>query len=374
MSKENNLPQFTIKQLLEAGVHFGHKTMRRNTKMIPYLYGARNGLSIINLQQTAQLLHQSLKIVKEIAKNNGRILFIATKKQAADVVAESAKRCGQYYVNQRWLGGMLTNWKTVSRSIKTLKNIEAQLENDEVGLNKKERLMLERKRAKLEGVLGGIKNMGGYPDLIFVIDTHREALAIAEAKNLKLPIMAILDSNCNPSGITYPIPGNDDSVKSIRLYCRLISDAILAGMKENMALAGIDLSKLEEGLSMDEILKGSQQNNQKNDRKFDKSKDKHKSEGSKHKAAAEVVETEETSEEEEESEEKKEVKVSKSKKVFVVEKDDKTASKKDGKAKIAKSTEGLAKKMAPKKDGVKSEKKPLAKVAGKTETKTTKKK
>ncbi len=240
------LPQFTIKQLLEAGVHFGHKTMRRNPKMSKYIYTSRNGVSIIDLTKTAELLHQSLKIVRDIAKNNGRILFVATKKQAADVVSEAAKRCGQYYVNFRWLGGMLTNWKTVSQSIKTLKKIEEQLADSEIGYNKKEKLVLERQRSKLEQALGGIKNMGGYPDLVFVIDTYKESLAIAEAKKLGVPIMAILDSNCNPTGITYPIPGNDDSAKSIKLFCRLISDAAIAGIKENMAVAGVDVSKFSD--------------------------------------------------------------------------------------------------------------------------------
>lgn len=240
-----NLPTFTIKQLLEAGVHFGHKSMRRNPKMQKYIYGDRNGVSIIDLNKTAPLLHSALKVVKDIAKNNGRILFIATKKQASEPVAEAAKRCGQYYVNFRWLGGMLTNWKTVSQSIKTLKKIEKQLaDEDEIGLNKKERLVLERKRLKLEQALGGIKDMGGYPDLIFVIDTFKESLAIAEAKKLNVPIMSIVDSNCNPDGIVFPIPGNDDSAKSIKLYCRLISDAIIAGVKENMANAGVDISKI----------------------------------------------------------------------------------------------------------------------------------
>ncbi len=244
MSK-TELPQFTIRQLLEAGAHFGHKTMRRNPKMAKYIYTSRNGISIIDLNKTAQLLQNSLKTVKEIAKNNGRILFVATKKQAIEPVAEAAKRCGQYYVNFRWLGGMLTNWKTVSQSIKTLKKIEEQLADTEVGYNKKEKLVLERQRAKLEQALGGIKNMGGYPDLVFVIDTHKEALAIAEAKKLNIPIMAVLDSNCNPNGITFPIPGNDDSAKSIKLFCRLISDAAIAGIKENMAISGIDISKFE---------------------------------------------------------------------------------------------------------------------------------
>lgn len=240
-----NLPTFTIKQLLEAGVHFGHKSMRRNPKMQKYIYGDRNGVSIIDLNKTAPLLHNALKTVKDIAKNNGKILFIATKKQAAEPIAEAAKRCGQYYVNFRWLGGMLTNWKTVSQSIKTLKKIEKQLaEEDEIGLNKKERLVLERKRLKLEQALGGIKDMGGYPDLIFVIDTFKESLAIAEAKKLNVPIMSIVDSNCNPDGIVFPIPGNDDSAKSIKLYCRLISDAIIAGIKENMVNSGLDISKI----------------------------------------------------------------------------------------------------------------------------------
>lgn len=253
MTKDNNLPQFTIKQLLEAGVHFGHKTMRRNPKMSKYIFGDRNNLSIINLDQTAICLNNALKVVKEIAKNNGRILFVATKKQAYDSISAAAKRCGQYYVNHRWLGGMLTNWKTISGSIKTLKKIEEQLANDELGLNKKERLVLDRQRIKLDLALGGIRNMGGYPDLVFVIDINRENLAIAEAKKLGVPIMAILDSNVNPDGITYPIPGNDDSVKSIKLYCRLISDAILSGIKENMAIAGVDVSGLE-GASDEQIL------------------------------------------------------------------------------------------------------------------------
>lgn len=239
-----NLPKFTIKQLLEAGVHFGHKSMRLNPKMQKYVYANRNNVSIIDLNKTAPLLYKSLSIVKDVAKNNGKILFVATKKQASDIIAESAIRCGQYYVNFRWLGGMLTNWKTVSRSIKTLRKIEEQLANDEIGLNKKEKLVLERKRLKLEQALGGIKDMGGYPDLIFVIDTFKESLAINEAKKLNIPIMSILDSNCNPDGITFPIPGNDDSTKSIQLYCNLLSEAAIAGIKENMANSGIDVAKI----------------------------------------------------------------------------------------------------------------------------------
>jgi small subunit ribosomal protein S2 len=253
---KNNLPTFTIKQLLEAGVHFGHKTMRRNPKMAKYVFGNRNDLSIIDLDQTAKHLHSALKVVREIAKNNGRILFVATKKQAFDAVEEAAKRCGQYHVNNRWLGGMLTNWKTISQSIKTLKKTEEQLLNDELGLNKKERLVLDRQRIKLDNALGGIRNMGGSPDLVFIIDINREALAVAEAKKLGVPIMAILDTNCNPDGITFPIPGNDDSVKAIKLYCHLISDAALAGIKENMAINGVDVSKLESA-SSEEILEAS---------------------------------------------------------------------------------------------------------------------
>ncbi len=243
MSKQE-LPQFTIKQLLEAGVHFGHKTMRRNPKMAKYIHTNRNGVSIIDLTKTANLLHNALKTVHGIAKNNGRILFVGTKKQAIEPIAEAAKRCGQYYVNFRWLGGMLTNWKTVSQSIKTLRKIEERLNSDEVDYNKKEKLVLERQRNKLEQALGGIKNMGGAPDVVFVIDTFKESLAIAEAKKLGVPIMAILDSNCNPDGIAFPIPGNDDSAKSIKLYCRLISDAAIAGIKKNMSIAGVDVSKL----------------------------------------------------------------------------------------------------------------------------------
>ena len=255
---KNNLPPFTIKQLLEAGVHFGHRTMRRNPKMSKYIYGDRNSLHIIDLQQTAGLLYNALRIAKEVAKNNGRILFVATKKQAFEIVEQAAKRCGQYYVNHRWLGGMLTNWKTVSQSIRTLREVEKQLENNELDLNKKERLMLERKRIKLNLALGGIRDMGGYPDLLFVIDTNREALAVAEAKKLGVPIMAVLDTNSNPDGITYPIPGNDDSIKSIKLYCRLLSDAILAGIKENMQIAGVNIEKLAES-SEEEILQAARE-------------------------------------------------------------------------------------------------------------------
>jgi small subunit ribosomal protein S2 len=270
------LPQFTIRQLIEAGVHFGHKTMRRNPKMSKYIHTSRNGISIIDLNKTAQMLHNSLKIVKEIAKNNGRILFIATKKQAIEPVAEAAKRSGQYYVNFRWLGGMLTNWKTVSQSIKTLKKVEEQLSDKEIGFNKKEKLNLERQRMKLEHNLGGIKNMGGYPDLVIIIDTNKESLAIAEARKLNIPIMALVDTNCNPDNITFVVPGNDDSAKSIKVFCRLISDAIIAGIKENLVAQGIDISKIDADSLVNNLneLKKSEKKDERsssrNDRKFSK--------------------------------------------------------------------------------------------------------
>jgi small subunit ribosomal protein S2 len=272
------LPSFTIKQLLEAGVHFGHKTMRRNPKMSRYIYTNNNSISIIDLTKTANLLYRSMMIVRDIAKNNGRILFVSTKKQGAEIVAESAKRCGQYYVNYRWLGGMLTNWKTVSQSIKTLKTLEDQLSGDEAGLNKKEKLLIEREKAKLESVLGGIKNMGGYPDLIFVIDTQKEALAIAEAKKLNIPIMAIVDTNSDPEGITFPIPGNDDSIKSIALYCRLLSDAAISGTKDSILASGLDIKNFESDEDEIDIVKAKDSLKEKNDKekaektskKFDK--------------------------------------------------------------------------------------------------------
>lgn len=251
-NKSVELTRFTIKQLLEAGVHFGHKTMRRNPKMSKYIFENRNGVSIIDLNKTAIELYKAMLTVKEIVKNNGKILFISTKKQGAEPVASAAKRCGQYYVNFRWLGGMLTNWKTVSQSIKTFKKIEEELNNKDSDLNKKEKLMLERKRQKFESIIGGVKNIGGYPDLIFVIDTNKESLAIDEAKKLGVPVMAIVDTNCNPDGIDFVIPGNDDSAKAIRLYCKLISDAAIAGLKESVVASGLDLNKFDDQ-SLEEI-------------------------------------------------------------------------------------------------------------------------
>lgn len=245
MTNTNILPKFTIKQLLQAGVHFGHKTMRRNPKMAKYVHSNRNGLSVIDLNKTAKKLHESLIVAHQIAKNNGRILFVGTKRQASPIVAEMANKCGQYYVNFRWLGGMLTNWKTVSKSIKTLRNIEEQLNNPELDYNKKERLVLERNRQKLEKALGGIKNMGGYPDLIVIIDIKKEEIAIQEALKLNIPIMAVVDTNCSPDNIKYVIPGNDDSSKAIKLYCGLLSDAIISGIRENMIASGVDISKFD---------------------------------------------------------------------------------------------------------------------------------
>lgn len=227
------LPQFTMTDLIEAGVHFGHKTRRWNPKMAPYLYGVRSDVHIIDLQQTFPLLQQALHAVRDVAAANGRVLFVGTKRQASDMIAEAAARCGQYYVNQRWLGGMLTNWTTIQNSIRKLRQIEEQVNRVGSNLTKKERLNMDRERLKLEKSLGGIKDMGGVPDIIFVIDTNREDLAIAEANRLGIPVIGILDSNSSTDGITYPIPGNDDATKSIRLYCNLIADAALDGLQQS---------------------------------------------------------------------------------------------------------------------------------------------
>lgn len=237
----SSLPKFSIRELLEAGVHYGHKTMRWNPRMAPYLYGSRNGIHIIDLQQTAPLLHRAMNTAYQVARNNGRILFVGTKRQASGIIAEAAERSGQYYVNHRWLGGMLTNWNTVSQSIKTLRKLEATLSDEHNGLTKKEILGLERQREKLQLSLGGIMNMGGMPDLLFVVDTNKESLSMKEANRLGIPVVAVLDSNSNPEGVDLPIPGNDDATRSIELYCRLMSDAILAGVEESVNRAGGDV-------------------------------------------------------------------------------------------------------------------------------------
>jgi len=241
------LPQFSMSELIEAGVHYGHKTKRWNPRMAPYLFGVRNGLHIIDLQQTVPLLHRALVAVREVVANNGRVLFVGTKRQAADPVAEAAKRCGQYYINQRWLGGMLTNWGTIQASIKRLRKIdELVASQDESGFTKKEMLTLTRDREKLEKSLGGIKDMGGLPDLIFIIDTNKEDLAVLEAARLNIPVVGILDSNSSPDSITYPVPGNDDATRAIRLYCQLVADAAIDGLQESLAKNAPDIGESAE--------------------------------------------------------------------------------------------------------------------------------
>ncbi|WP_291295978.1 30S ribosomal protein S2 [Elioraea sp.] len=240
------LPVFTLRQLLEAGVHFGHHTRRWNPKMDPYLFGIRNQVHIIDLQQTVPMLARAMQAVRDAVAGGGRVLFVGTKKAAAEHVADAAKRCGQYYVNHRWLGGMLTNWKTIQGSIKRLRTIEDQLSQDVTGLTKKETLVLTREREKLERALGGIKEMGGLPDILFIIDTNKEKIAVEEARKLNIPVVAVVDSNSDPQGVTYPIPGNDDAIRAITLYCELISGAVLDGISAEMVASGIDLGAGEE--------------------------------------------------------------------------------------------------------------------------------
>ncbi len=243
------LPEFSMRQLLEAGVHFGHQTHRWNPKMAPYIFGARSNIHIMDLSQTVPLLHTALKEVRDVAAKGGRVLFVGTKRAASDPVASAAKRCAQYYVNHRWLGGMLTNWQTVTKSIARLKELEALLGDQgadaETGLTKKENLKLDREMQKLEKALGGIKDMGGKPDLMFVIDTNKENIAIKEARRLGIPVVAILDTNCDPASADMPIPGNDDAARAIQLYCELIADAVLDGMTEAQASLGQDIGASE---------------------------------------------------------------------------------------------------------------------------------
>ena len=242
------LPEFTMRQLLEAGVHFGHQTQRWNPKMAPFIYGSRNGIHILDLTQTVPMLDQALQAVRDVAAKGGRILFVGTKRQAAGPIADAAEKCAQYYMNHRWLGGTLTNWQTISKSIKRLKDHDELLEGGAEGLTKKERLGIEREQAKLQASLGGIREMGTTPDLIFVIDVRKEDLAIAEANKLGIPVVAVVDSNCNPDGIDYIIPGNDDASRAISLYCDLMARAALDGMTAQMGAAGIDLGEMEETL------------------------------------------------------------------------------------------------------------------------------
>ncbi len=235
------LPDFSMRQLLEAGAHFGHQTHRWNPKMERYIFGSRSNIHIIDLSQSMPLLHQALVKVREISASGGRVLFVGTKRQASDPVAVAAKRCAQYYVNHRWLGGTLTNWRTVSGSIARLRELEGVLDGGEGSRTKKEILQLTRERDKLELSLGGIKDMGGIPDLMFVIDTNKEAIAIQEAKKLGIPVIAILDTNCDPDGINYPIPGNDDAARAIQLYCDLLADSVLDGLAAGASASGVDL-------------------------------------------------------------------------------------------------------------------------------------
>ena len=235
------MPVVTLRQLFEAGVHFGHNTRRWNPKMQNYLFGVRNNVHIIDLEQTVPLFQQALQKLRDTAASGGRVLFVGTKRQAQDKVAEAAARCGQYYVNHRWLGGMLTNWKTISLSIKRLRELNERLDNTGKKLGKKETLQMSRDRDKLEKALGGIKNMGGLPDIIFVIDTLKEDIAILEAVKLGIPVVAIIDSNSNPDNITFPIPGNDDASRAIDLYCELVSQAVLDGIEAELGSSGKDV-------------------------------------------------------------------------------------------------------------------------------------
>ena len=284
------LPEFSMKELLEAGVHFGHQTHRWNPKMKDYIYGEHNNVHIIDLSQTVHMLRNAMVAVSEVTKSEGRILFVGTKRQASEIISETATQCAQYYINHRWLGGTLTNWKTISNTIERLKSIQKTLDDVEsAGLTKKELLKLTREKDKLELSIGGIKDMGRLPDLIFVIDTVREQIAIKEAQKLNIPIAAIIDTNSNPEGITYPIPGNDDSAKSIKLYCELISQAALDGISVQTKQFKKELTNDEEKLEVDNNAK----NNKESKETDNESKDKKLSKESKTKE----IEKEEQSEE-----------------------------------------------------------------------------
>jgi small subunit ribosomal protein S2 len=242
-----------MRQLLEAGVHFGHHTRRWNPLMKPYIFGVRNNVHIIDLEQTVPMLQQAMMAVRDVAANRGRVLFVGTKRQAQEKVAAAAQRCGQYYVNHRWLGGMLTNWKTMSLSIKRLRELDEQLNDParQAGLTKKELLQLTREKEKLDRALGGIREMGGVPDILFIIDVPREEIAVQEAAKLKIPVIAICDSNADPHGVTFPIPGNDDALRAIELYCELISGAVLDGIQAEMMASGVDVGEFEESPAED---------------------------------------------------------------------------------------------------------------------------
>jgi small subunit ribosomal protein S2 len=239
------LPDFSMRQLLEAGAHFGHQAHRWNPKMAPFIFGTRNNIHVIDLAQTVPMLHRALQAISDTVAAGGRVLFVGTKRQAADSVADAARKSAQYYVNSRWLGGMLTNWKTISGSIQRLRKVDEILSGGAQGLTKKERLMLSREKDKLERALGGIKDMGGTPDLIFVIDTNKEQLAIKEAQRLGIPVAAIIDTNCDPDGITFPVPGNDDAGRAIALYCDLASRAAIDGISRGQGALGVDVGAAE---------------------------------------------------------------------------------------------------------------------------------
>ncbi len=237
------MPQVEMRALLEAGVHFGHQKHRWNPKMAPFIFGDRNGIHIIDLSQTVPFLTRALMQVRETVAGGGRVLFVGTKRQASPIIADAAKRCGQYYVNHRWLGGMLTNWQTISQSIKRLKAVTAQLDKEHTGLTKKETLQLTRQRDKLELSLGGIQDMGGQPDLVVVVDTIRDEIAIKEANRLGIPVIGVIDTNSKPDGIDFPVPGNDDATRAIRLYCDLIAGAVLDGIQADLAAQGVDIGE-----------------------------------------------------------------------------------------------------------------------------------
>ena len=251
-------PDFSMRQLLEAGVHFGHQTHRWNPKMRQYIFGERSGVHIIDLSQTVPMLHQALVKVRDVVAGGGRVLFVGTKRQAQQPVAEAAQRCAQYYMNARWLGGTLTNWETVSKSIKRLREIEETLQGEGQGFTKKEQLTMQREHDKLETSLGGIRDMGGLPDLMFVIDVKKEAIAIQEAKKLGIPVVAVVDTNCSPDGVDVVIPGNDDASRAIALYTGLVADAVIEGLGASAAAMGQDLGELEE-LPVEEALTGEEE-------------------------------------------------------------------------------------------------------------------
>ena len=242
-----SLPTFSMRQMLEAGVHFGHSTRRWNPRMKPYIFGERNKIHILDLQQTVPMLHAALKALSDVTSRGGRVLFVGTKRAAADKIAETARNCGQYYVNHRWLGGMMTNWATVSQSIRRLRDLESRMDSDEINqLTKKEVLQLTRERDKLELTLGGIKEMGGLPDMLFVIDTNKEAIAVEEANRLNIPVVAIVDTNAKPEGVDYIIPGNDDAMRAISFYCELAQAAVLDGLQTEMMSSGGDAGEAAE--------------------------------------------------------------------------------------------------------------------------------